>query len=346
MRTLVTGGAGFIGSHLVERLLHDGHEVLAVDDLSTGSRSNLACVADHGRMGFVWGSILDAVLLDGLVRQVDTVFHLAAAVGVKTIVDDPLGSLRTNLRGTENVLDSALRRGARVLVASTSEVYGHNTADALPEDALRILGSPLTSRWSYAEAKAIDETLAYAYWRYESLPTVIVRPFNIVGPRQTGRYGMVIPRFVGQALRGEPLTVYGDGTQTRCFCHVDEIVGALVALVEHPDAYGNVFNLGRPDEVSIEALARRVIELSGSSSGVRYVPYSEAYPEGFEDMNRRVPDVSRARALIGFDPQRGLDQILRSVIEYRSGLVAQPARAPSAEVGRAPAALAVAPAAR
>ncbi|MDQ3887198.1 MAG: NAD-dependent epimerase/dehydratase family protein [Actinomycetota bacterium] len=339
MTILVTGGAGFIGSHLVEWLLHGGHEVLTLDDLSTGRMSNLGNAVTEGRIEFVQGSILNPRLVDDLIRRVDTVFHLAAAVGVRTIVDDPLGSLRTNLRGTEYVLESALRHGARVLVASTSEIYGHNTADALSEDALRILGSPLTSRWSYAEAKAIDETLAYAYWRYQNLPTVIVRPFNIVGPRQTGRYGMVIPRFVGQALRGEPLTVYGDGTQTRCFCHVGEIVSALVALVEHPEAYGKVFNLGRPEEVSIKTLAHRVIELTGSSSGVRYVPYREAYPEGFEDMNRRVPDISQARALIGFDPQQDLDQILHSVIEHQSDLQTEPAGEPSRTGRRAPAAL-------
>lgn len=315
MKTLVTGGAGFIGSHLVERLLRRGHHVLALDDLSTGIPSNLDAAAG---VKFVRGSILDPGLVDELIGQVDTIFHLAAAVGVRTIVEDPIGSLRTNLRGTETVLDCALRHQTPVLVASSSEVYGHNTADALAEDSRRILGSPLTARWSYAEAKAIDETLAFAYWRHENLPTVIVRPFNIVGPRQTGRYGMVIPRFVAQALAGEPLTVHGDGTQTRCFCHIDDIVDPLIALIDEPEAYGQVFNLGRPEEVSIEWLARRVIALSGSSSTVHYLPYEDAYPEGFEDMRRRVPDISRARALTGFEPRHGLDEILHTIIRYES----------------------------
>jgi UDP-glucose 4-epimerase len=318
VRALITGGAGFIGSHLAERLVLDGHEVVVLDDLSTGTRANLAVLDVHHRFVFEHGSVLDVDRLDALVAQVDTVFHLAAAVGVRTIIENPLGSLRTNLRGTENVLESALRHGPRVLVASTSEVYGHNTADALHEDAPRILGSPTVSRWTYAEAKAIDEALAYTYWWHEGLPTVIVRPFNVVGPRQTGRYGMVVPRFVGQALRGEPLTVHGDGTQTRCFCHVDEVVAALVALVERPGAVGQVVNIGRPEEVSIGGLARRVLDLTGSSSPIHLVPYAEAYAEGFEDMARRVPDIGRARALIGFEPVVDLDAILRSVIEHET----------------------------
>jgi UDP-glucose 4-epimerase len=317
MKALVTGGAGFIGSHLTEYLLDHGHEVLSIDDLSTGSLRNIADLRVHDRFRSVEGSVLDSALMDELAANSDTIFHLAAAVGVKTIVDDPLGGLRTNLHGTETVLDSAERHGARVLVASTSEVYGHNTSDALTEDDLRILGSPLVSRWSYAEAKALDETLAYSYWRYRGVATVIVRPFNIVGPRQTGCYGMVIPRFVTQALRGEPLTVYGDGTQTRCFCHVSEVVGALVDLIEHPQGHGKVFNLGRAEEISIRELAERVIERTASSSSIRFVSYTEAYPEGFEDMSRRVPDVSRARELIGFDPQLGLDEILSSIIDHQ-----------------------------
>lgn len=315
MKAMVTGGAGFIGSHLTEYLLDHGHQVLSIDDLSTGDVRNMVNLPVHEDFRFVEGSVLDPVLMDELAAASDTIFHLAAAVGVKTIVDDPLGGLRTNLRGTETVLEAAERHGARVLVTSTSEVYGHNTADALSEEALRILGSPLTSRWSYAEAKAIDETLAYSYWRYRGVPAVIVRPFNVVGPRQTGRYGMVIPRFVGQALRGAPLTVYGDGTQTRCFCHVSDVVGALVDLIGHPQAHGRVFNLGRAEEISIRDLAELVVERTGSSSQLRFVPYSEAYPEGFEDMSRRVPDISRARELIGFEPRRGLDEILSSVIE-------------------------------
>ncbi|GLW05857.1 UDP-glucose 4-epimerase [Microtetraspora sp. NBRC 13810] len=311
-RTLVTGGAGFIGSHLVDRLVELGHQVIAVDDLSTGRMANLV---DHPSVERVAGSVLDAPLLDELTSRVDEVYHLAAAVGVNTILKDPLRSLRTNLHGTEIVLNAALRHQVQVMVMSSSEVYGMNTSDGLTEDDDRVLGSPLLARWSYAEAKAVVETLAYAYWRNEGLPTVIVRPFNIVGPRQTGRYGMVIPRLVGQALRDEPLSVYGDGRQTRCFCHVREAVDAMVALIGHPDAYGQAFNLGRPEEVSIRELAERVIELSGSSSSIQYVPYSKAYGEGFQDMRRRVPDITKLRDLIGFEPRLGLDTIVMSVLE-------------------------------
>ncbi len=312
MKALITGGAGFIGRHLTRSLVEDGHDVVLLDDLSTSR-------APESEVEFVEGSVLDVDLLDRLVANADTVFHLAAAVGVKHILDDPLGGLRTNLQGTENVLGSALRHDARVVVASTSEIYGHNTSGALNEDSRRVMGSPLVSRWSYAEAKALDETLAHLFWRHHGLPTLIVRPFNIVGPGQTGRYGMVVPRFVNQALDGEPLTVYGTGDQTRCFCHVADFVDALRRLVDHPDAYGSVFNIGRPEEVSIGELARRVIEATGSSSTVRHVPYDEAYPEGFEDMERRVPDISRVRAAVGFEPTRTLDDILASVIEHELG---------------------------
>lgn len=322
MRALITGGAGFIGSHLAERLRRDGHQVVVLDDLSTGRRANIAHLVEQGGLEFVQGSILDSRLVERLVARVDTVFHLAAAVGVKLIVDHPLDSLRTNIHGTEIVLDSAHRHGARLLLASTSEVYGKNTADALAEDDDRIIGSPLRSRWSYAEAKAVDESLAHIYWRQKGLRAVIARLFNTVGPRQTGRYGMVIPRLVDQALSGEPLTVYGDGKQTRCFCYVGDVVAALVALVEHRDAYGSVFNVGRPDEVSIQDLAERIVELSGSTSPIRYVPYEEAYGEGFEDMERRVPDISRIRELIGFDSTVDLDQILHMVIRERAAMLA------------------------
>lgn len=322
---LITGGAGFIGSHLAERLVGDGHQVVVVDDLSTGRRDNIAHLVDDGAVELVQGSILDRELMDRLIGGCELVFHLAAAVGVRLIVDNPLLGLSTNIHGTEVVLDSAWRNGARVLLASTSEVYGKNTADALSEDDDRILGSPLKSRWSYAEAKAVDESLAFTYWQQRGVAAVIVRLFNTVGPRQTGRYGMVIPRFVEQALRDEPLTVYGDGRQTRCFCHVGDVVDALVALVGHPDASGKVFNLGRPDEVSIRELAERVIALTGSRSQIRHVPYQEAYGEGFEDMQRRVPDISRARALVGFDPQVGLDEILSMVIDERRAAASVPA---------------------
>ncbi|MBC7374658.1 MAG: GDP-mannose 4,6-dehydratase, partial [Frankiales bacterium] len=250
-----------------------------------------------------------------LMSRADVAFHLAAAVGVQLIVDKPLESLATNIRGSEIVFEKAHKHGTKVLVTSTSEIYGKNTSDKLGEEDDRILGSPLKSRWSYSEAKAIEEILAYTYWRSKGLPTVIVRLFNTVGPRQTGHYGMVIPRFVGQAVKGDPITVYGDGQQTRCFCFVGDVVKGLLALMDHPEASGRAYNLGGVEEVSMEALAQRIIVAAGSSSKIRYVPYDEAYEEGFEDMQRRVPDTTRARQLVGFEPQVGLDEILAMVVE-------------------------------
>lgn len=332
MRVLVTGGAGFIGTHLAERLLVDGHQVLSVDDLSTGDTGNVAELAGRPGYEFVRGSILNSTVMDDLVAQVDTVFHLAAAVGVQLILDRPFEGLRTNVQGTEIVLDCAHRHGVCVLVASTSEVYGKSSAAALTEDADRVVGSPLITRWSYAEAKALDETLAYLYWHERGVPTVIARLFNVAGPRQTSRYGMVIPRFVDQALRQEPLTVFGDGEQTRSFCHVSDAVEGLVALVDHPAAYGQVFNIGRPEEVTIRQLAERVIALSGSTSLIRFVPYSEAYGDGYEDMRRRVPDISRARDVLGFEPKLGLDEIIHSVIEDRRIRAVDGSRARQPEV--------------
>jgi UDP-glucose 4-epimerase len=323
MRALITGGAGFIGRHLARQLVEGGHQVVLLDDLSTGSGPAAAELADRCGVEFVAGSVLDAPLVAALVSTVDTVFHLAAAVGVRLVVDDPLTSLHTNIHGTEHVLAAAHRHGARVLLASTSEIYGKNAGDALAEDADRILGSPLKSRWSYSESKAVDEAMAHAYWRQHGLWTVIARLFNVVGPGQTGRYGMVLPRFVDQALRGEPLTVYGDGTQTRCFCDVGEAAAALVALAIHPDARGRAVNIGRPEEVTIVDLARRVIALSGSTSSIRFVPYAQAYGDGFEDMRRRVPDISLARELLGFQPRVGLDEVLRRVIADRLAAPAQ-----------------------
>ena len=315
MRALITGGAGFIGSHLADRLLDRGDQVVLLDDLSTGRLSNIEHLNGNSDAEFVLGSILNTDLVDKLVSRVDTIFHLAAAVGVNLIVEKPLESLITNIRGTETVVEKAHKYNTRILVMSTSEIYGKNTSDSLSEDDDRILGSPLKSRWSYSEAKAIDEILAYTYWREKGLETVIIRLFNTVGPRQTGSYGMVVPRFVGQALRHQPLTIFGDGTQTRCFCHVSDVVGGLVALSEHPEAFGKVFNLGGTEEISIGDLAERIIELAGSDSEVEYIPYDAAYEEGFEDMVRRVPNVDRARQLVGFEPSVGLDDIIRSVIE-------------------------------
>ena len=317
MRALITGGAGFIGSHLADLLLERGHSVIALDNLSTGQHKNIEHLLGRTDFEFVLGSILNADLVDDCVSRSDVVFHLAAAVGVNLIVEKPLESLATNIRGSEIVFEKAHKYDASVLVTSTSEIYGKNTSDRLGEEDDRILGSPLKSRWSYSEAKAIEEILAYTYYRQKGLHTYIVRLFNTVGPRQTGHYGMVIPRFVSQAVRGEAVTVYGDGSQTRCFCYVGDVVQALLALVEHPEAVGRVFNIGGTDEISMEALAHRVIELADSDSKVRYVPYEEAYEEGFEDMQRRVPDTTRARDLIGFEPSADLDDIIRMVVEYQ-----------------------------
>ncbi len=315
MKALITGGAGFIGSHLADRLLADGHQVVVLDDLSTGRYENIEHLLGRPDFEFVLGSILNADLLDDCVARCDSVFHLAAAVGVQLIVEKPLESLATNIRGSELVFEKAHKYNTRILTTSTSEIYGKNTSDRLGEDDDRILGSPLKSRWSYSEAKAIDEILAYTYWRQKGLRSVIVRLFNTVGPRQTGHYGMVIPRFVNQALRDEPLTVYGDGTQQRCFCYVGDIVDALVKLIENEETYGKVFNLGGSEEVSIMTLAERVIERSGSSSTIRVIPYDEAYEAGFEDMERRVPNTDRAAAAVSFKQTLDLDGIIDSVVE-------------------------------
>jgi UDP-glucose 4-epimerase len=318
MRVLITGGAGFIASHLADYLLEQGHSVVALDDLSTGRHTNIEHLLGKPNFEFVLGSILNPDVVDDVVGRCEAVFHLAAAVGVHLIVNYPLRSLATNIRGSEIVFEKANKYGTRVLVTSSSEIYGKNRSDRLHEDDDRILGSPLKSRWAYSEAKAIDEILAYTYWKEKGLPTVIVRLFNTVGPRQTGAYGMVLPRFVAQALRNEPISVYGDGSQTRCFCYVGDIVQALAALLEHPDAYGRVFNLGSDDEVSVRELAEIVREETGSQSKIENVPYEDAYEEGFEDMARRVPDTSRARELVGFRPTVGLREIIRLVIAEQS----------------------------
>ena len=303
MKTAITGGAGFIGSHLVEHLLAAGDKVTVLDDLSTGRLENLRTVIGHRDFHFVEGSILDRAAVDRVVAGADRVFHLAAAVGVNLIVEHPLESLRTNIHGTEVVLDAVLESGATLLLASTSEIYGKNTSDSLSEESDRILGSALKSRWTYAAAKGIDEAFAHAYWRQFGLPVAIVRLFNTVGPRQTGRYGMVVPRLVKQALAGEPLTVYGDGNQTRCFSYVGDIVPAITRISEEKSAYGNAYNLGGSYEISILTLAQRIVELLGSESPITLVPYEQAYAEGYEDMRRRVPNNSKAKDLVGFDPE-------------------------------------------
>jgi UDP-glucose 4-epimerase len=321
-RVLVTGGAGFIGSHLVERLIERGDHVTVLDNLSTGRRENLSNVESHAAFELVEGSVLEADLIERLVGEAEIVFHLAAAVGVEWVLRHPLRSLETNIQGTEHVLRAcAAAGGRRVLIASTSEVYGKNDKDALAEDDDRVLGSARLSRWFYAAAKAIDEAFALAYWHERQLPVTVVRLFNTVGPRQTGRYGMVVPRFVRWALRNEPLRVYGDGEQTRCFTNVHDVVRALLALTGTPSAAGEIFNIGQPSEIRIIDLARRVIELTESTSEVKLVPYhaDEAYGEravGFEDMRRRVPDASKLFAHTGFRPSIGLDQTLREVIDY------------------------------
>ncbi len=322
MKVLITGGAGFIGSHLAEALLEEGHEVTLLDDLSTGRLENVAHLEKNPRFHIVVGDILNEFLVDKLVERADWVFHLAAAVGVELIVKDPLRSLMTNIKGSEIVLENVHRYHRKVLITSTSEIYGKNVNGPLKENDDRILGSPLKSRWSYSTSKAVDEILAYVYWKEKKVPTIIVRLFNTVGPRQTGYYGMVIPRFVDQALKGEEVTVYGTGAQSRCFLYVKDATNAMIRLMENSGAVGQVFNLGSQEEITIRDLAERVIQLTGSSSRIIYVPYDEAYEEGFEDMQRRVPDTAKAHQFIGFKPSANLDEILRMVIaEFKTKLL-------------------------
>jgi UDP-glucose 4-epimerase len=321
MRVLVTGGAGFIGSHLCERLVNDGHSVTVIDNFSTGSPSNLVNLLSTDRFTLIEGSILDTDLLHPLVKESEYVFHLAAAVGVFKIVNNPLASLLTNIRGTENVLEVASKTGTPVFLTSSSEVYGKNISDSLKETDDRILGSPVTLRWSYSEAKAIDESLAYAYFIEKQLETRIVRFFNTVGPRQLGAYGMVVPRFVKSALANEPITVYGDGNQTRCFAHVYDVIDAVIAVAFSERTIGKVINIGNNFEISIDDLAIKVIEETGSRSKITYVPYGEAYGENFEDMERRVPNIELIDELVGWKPQRDLKQMIVDIVrEMKKGL--------------------------
>jgi UDP-glucose 4-epimerase len=317
MRVLITGGAGFIGSHLADAYLARGDEVHALDDLSTGSMRNIRHLRKHPKFEYTIESVHHRSAVAELIDGCDVVVHLAAAVGVKLIVESPVRTIETNVHGTEVVLSQAAKKKKKVLVASTSEVYGLSDQVPFREDGNLVMGATTKGRWSYACSKAIDEFLALAYWRERELPTVVVRLFNTVGPRQTGQYGMVVPTFVRQALAGEPITVYGDGTQTRCFTHVADVVAALVALIDHPDAVGQVFNVGSSQEVSIGALAEKVKALTGSSSPVVQVPYDEAYEEGFEDMPRRVPDIGKIGRLVGYEPTRSLDRILQDVIAFQ-----------------------------
>lgn len=320
MRFLITGGAGFIGSHLSDLLIENGHAVHVLDDLSTGAIENIRHLEHSPRFELTIDSAQNHAVVAELVDEADVVVHLAAAVGVALVVESPVRAIETNVHCTEVVLAHASKQKKPVLIASTSEVYGKSNDLPFREDGDMQMGATDKGRWAYACSKAIDEFLAMAYWREQALPTTVVRLFNTVGPRQTGSYGMVVPRLVGQALAGEPLTVYGDGRQTRCFCHVADIVRALLDLMAEESAYGNVFNVGTTAEISILDLARRIIEVTGSDSDISLIPYDEAYGEGFEDMYRRVPDTSKVQALIGWRPTRTLEDIVEDVVAHQRGM--------------------------
>jgi len=316
VRILVTGGAGFIGSYLSGAYIERGEEVWAIDDLSTGSLENIAALLHHPRFHFVNDTILNREVLLELVGICDVIVHLAAAVGVRLIIEEPLKSIHTNVVGTELVLEMANKFRKKIFIASTSEVYGRNSKVPLHEDDQRIYGSTVLARWSYAATKAMDEFLALAYYRTKQLPVIVARLFNTVGPRQTGRYGMVVPRFVGQALRNDPITVYGDGTQTRTFTYVGDVVQGIIALIDERRSVGEIFNIGGEEEITIEDLALKVKAITGSSSRIEHIPYSEAYQEGFEDMERRVPDIARIQGLVGYRNTCDIDAILAKVVEY------------------------------
>jgi len=316
MKFLITGGSGFIGSHLSDALISRGDSVVVLDNLSTGDSKNLSGVKSSSNLEVVSGSILDSALVETLVTRVDSVLHLAAAVGVFNIVNSPLKSLETNIRGTEIVLSACDKYQRPFLLTSSSEIYGKNTNVPLNEESDRIVGSPLKARWSYSEAKAIDESLAFSYFSEKNLPVRLVRLFNTVGPRQIGRYGMVVPRFVSAALAGEPLSVYGDGKQSRAFCHIDDVIEALLAVIDSPKAIGQVFNVGNNFEISIMDLARKVIEVTKSNSQIEMKSYEEAYAPGFEDLERRVPDISKIKAELGWAPKRDLTQIIEDIGLY------------------------------
>jgi len=316
MKALITGGAGFIGSHLAEALLARGDTVYVIDDLSTGSIENIQHLKAFDRFHYTVDTVTNAPVLAELVDLCDVVYHLAAAVGVRLVVESPVRTIETNLRGTEVVLAMASKKRKKVFIASTSEVYGKSTDQPFREDGDLVIGPPHKGRWSYACSKAIDEFLGLAYWKERRLPVVIVRFFNTVGPRQTGRYGMVLPTFVRQALAGQPITVFGDGTQSRCFTYVTDVVDAVIKLTDREEAVGQVFNIGGDEEITIAELGRRVKKIAGSASEIVYVPYDEAYEEGFEDMPRRTPDLTRIRQIIGYEPKVGIDQIIERVVEY------------------------------
>lgn len=317
MRYLITGGSGFIGSHLSELLLSRGDEVFVIDDLSTGKYENIEKLTQNKKFNFILDSVLNYKVMRALVKKVDAIFHLAAAVGVKFIIDNPLKSLAINVRGTENVLELANELGKRkVLITSTSEVYGKNNTIPFHEDDDRVLGSTRISRWSYSNTKALDEFFAFAYWREKKLPVVIPRLFNTIGPRQSERYGMVVPRFVKQALLNHDLTVYDDGKQTRCFTYVVDVANALIKLMDSEECNGEVFNVGYDESISIEALAKKIITMTNSKSKIVYIPYDQAYERGFEDMRHRKPDISKLKKYIGFEPKYDLDFMIKVIIQF------------------------------
>ncbi len=326
LRVLITGGAGFVGSHLADHLLAQGDEVWAVDNLSTGSIENLEHLKGNPRFHYQIEDIMNSSAVAELVDRCDAIFHLAAAVGVRLIVESPVRTIETNIRGTEIILAAAAKKKKLVVIPSTSEVYGKSTKVPFAEDDDLVIGATVKGRWSYACSKAIDEFLALAYWKEKQLPVIVVRLFNTVGPRQTGRYGMVLPNFVRQALAGEPLTVFGTGKQSRCFGYVGDVVEALSTLIRTPEAIGEVFNLGNDQEITIEDLARRVIQLAGSKSQIKYIPYDQAYEEGFEDMQRRVPSLEKARRIISYQPKTSLDVIIGKVIEHERAQLARTPR--------------------
>jgi|SRR5579863_772777 len=320
MRYLITGGAGFVGSHLAEALLSRGNQVIILDDLSTGAMENIEHLRNRSEFRYVIDSVMNRPLLAELVDQCDVIFHLAAAVGVRLIVESPVRTIETNVRATELVLELAAKKRKKVLITSTSEVYGKSQKLPYSEEDDLVIGPPDKGRWSYACSKAIDEFLALAYFREKKLPTIVVRLFNTIGPRQTGHYGMVVPNFIGQALAGEPITVFGDGSQSRCFGWVVDVVNALAALSDHPEAPGKVFNIGNDEEVTILQLAERVKGITQSASSIRMIPYDQAYESGFEDMHRRIPNLARIRQIIGYRPTKTLNQMLESIVtSYRKG---------------------------
>lgn len=326
MRALLTGGAGFVGSHLADALLSVGEQVTVIDDLSTGSMDNIAHLKGRPGFEYVIDTVMNEPLTAELIDGADVVFHLAAAVGVKLIVEAPVRTIETNVHGTEIVLKHGAKKGKLTVIFSTSEVYGKSVAVPFREDADLVMGPTVKHRWAYACSKAIDEFLALAYHKERGLPVIVARLFNTVGPRQTGRYGMVIPNFVRQAVAGEPITVHGDGTQTRSFTYVGDVVSGLIALSREPRAEGQVFNIGNPEEISILELAQRVRAAAGSSSPIVFIPYDQAYEAGFEDMPRRVPDISKIRDMVGYAPTMSLDEILARVIEEQRALLAAASR--------------------